>query len=339
MVRKIYPLLSFIIVNYNGAPFLRRCANSVLNSDYPNLEVIFFDNGSTDKSIEIIEKHYGSTPKFKIIKSSENLGLAKATNFCVKSASGKYLLLLDTDTELEKDCASRIVNAMESDAHIGGGQCKLLQMDDKTKYYSAGTFVDNFGICHYRGANAIDKGQYNQMNDIFGAIGAAFFVRRELFERLRGFDKSYFTWGEDIDLSWRIWIIGFRMVFLPYAVVYHKGGGASSKIAERRRVYVTYRNWISTKIKNYESINLVKNLVPYLLFLIAFGVINIKKGYLQPVASAMFYNVIHLKDTWIKRLVVQRERRMPDKWLVERGVIWKLNLIDSLSHVRGVLSG
>jgi len=334
----MYPMFSFIVVNYNGARFLGRCLTSVLNSDYPNFEVIFFDNGSIDNSIELVEKHYSSVPQFKVIRNFENLGLARASNFCAKSANGKYLLFLDNDTKVERSCASRIVEAMESDPQIGGGQCKLLQMDDKTKYYTAGTFVDSLGICHYRGVNVKDYGQYDRTCDIFGAIGAAFFVRSELFKRLGGFDPAYFTWGEDIDLSWRIWISGFRSIFLPEAIVYHKGGGTSSKIGERRRVYTTYRNWISTKIKNYELVNLIKYLPAYLLFLIAFGLVNIRKSYVQSILRAILYNITHLRDIWLKRLIVQEKRRVSDKWLVKRGVIWKLNLTGVLNHMHGVLS-
>jgi len=330
------PLISLPIVNYNGAKFLKQCLTSVLSADYPKLEVIFFDNGSSDDSVDLVRKIFSDNPHLTIIENSRNIGLAKAANICAKIASGKYLLFLDTDTQIEGNCVKEIVNVLEKNPNVGGGQCKLLYIDDRKIFYSTGTFLDTVGICHYRGVNKIDKGQYNSISSIFAAIGAAFFVRKELFDRLGGFDEDYFTWGEDIDLCWRIWLSGHKVIFIPTAVVYHKGSGTSGRVNERRRVCITYRNWIITKVKNHEK---ARNMVIYLFFLFLFGVINIKKSYLVAILSSISYNILHFKETWRKRLQVQPLITITTKQLIEEGILWKFDVKRIISnHNKGVLS-
>jgi GT2 family glycosyltransferase len=126
--------ISVIIVNYNGLEFVKHCLQSVLKSKYPYFEVIFVDNASNDGSLELVKKFFAHNPRLKIIENSKNLGLGAGGNIGAKYAKGKYLLFLDSDTEIDVNCISEIVKVLDSDPQIGAGQCKLLRMAEKYKY-------------------------------------------------------------------------------------------------------------------------------------------------------------------------------------------------------------
>lgn len=329
-IKTQHPLVSVIIVNYNGIRFVERCLNSVLRSNYPNFEVIFFDNTSTDGSVEFVRKNFCPHPRVKIIQSSKNIGLGNACNVCAEKAEGKYLLFLDVDTEVDSNCMDEIVKVMEENSDIGAGQCELLLMNDKVTYQSVGIFLDSLGFGYVRGAGA-HKGTYDRVFNVFSAVGAALFIRSNTFREVGGFDKDFFILNEEIDLCWKVWLAGYRVVFVPNATVYHNVGYASSKIVKTKFVYLTYRNWILSKFKNYGLFELVKCLPLYTLLLLGYGFINIRKSYLQAIISAVLYNFVHLRRTWRKRLNIQRIRKLSDKELIKKGVIWKFDMRRALS--------
>jgi hypothetical protein len=333
------PILSVIIVNYNGLNFVRHCLRSVLQSKYPYFEVLFVDNASNDGSLELVEKLFAHDSRLKIIKNPKNLGLGAGNNIGAKHAKGRYLLFLDNDTEIDANCIGEIVKVLDSNPQIGAGQCKLLRMSEKSRYQSAGIFIDSFGLGHIRGSGEVDKGQYDFISSIFSAVGAALFIRAALFKELGGFDEDFFIFEEEVDLCWRVWLHGYKVVFAPKAIVYHSIGGASSKLAKTRNVYLTYRNWIMSKIKNYGISNLFHCLPIYIVFLIAYGIVSMKRSYLGSIISAILYNIIHLRKIWRKRLNVQKARRISDKKLMQEGVILKFNTSEALKYLRRTLLG
>ena len=324
------PLVSIIIVNYNGINFVKKCLNSVLRSNFLNFEVIFFDNASSDGSSDFAESTFNSDPRLKIICSPTNVGLGNGCNVCADKSEGKYLLFLDVDTEIDSNCINEIFKVLEKNPDIGAGQCELLRMNDRKTYHSAGIFLDSIGFGYVKGTGA-PRGTYDHIYNIFSAVGAALFIRSDVFREIGGFDKDFFILNEEIDLCWKVWLYGYRVVYVPNAVVYHNIGYASGKIVKREFVYLTYRNWILSKLKNYELVELVKRLPPYTLLLFGYGLVNIRKSYMQAIISAIFYNIVHLRRTWRKRLNIQRMRKVSDKELMRNGIIWKFDLRRTLN--------
>ncbi|OLB91164.1 MAG: hypothetical protein AUH25_03305 [Thaumarchaeota archaeon 13_1_40CM_38_12] len=261
------PLASVIILNYNGEKYISQCVKSVLKSDYDNFELIIVDNNSSDHSLDIVEREF-SDNRIKVIKSDKNLGFAGGNNFGAEHATGKYFILLNIDTIVDPQWLSELVSVMELDDTIGAAQSKLLSLDDKTVFDSAGDYLDFFGNSFRRGGDwkEKDNGQYDNVHEIFSARGAALITRKEIVEKIGLFDDDYFLDYEDIDFCWRVRLFGLRIMFVPASQVYHKGAGISSEGNPNVKNFHPLKNKFMTLIKNYDTANMINYVILPFLF-------------------------------------------------------------------------
>lgn len=262
-----YPLVSIILLNYNGEKYISQCVKSVLKSDYNNFELIIMDNNSSDNSMEIIKREYDDN-RIRIIKSDKNLGFAGGNNRGAEYAKGEYFIFLNIDTIVDPRWISEIVSVMELDNTIGAAQPKLLSLDDKTIFDSAGDYLDFFGNSFRRGGDwqEKDNGQYDTIHEIFSARGAAMITRKYIVEKIGLFDSDYFLDYEDIDFCWRLHLFGLRIVFVPTSIVYHKGGGISSENQPDVKKFHSSKNRFTTMIKNYDTVNMINYaILPHML--------------------------------------------------------------------------
>jgi len=316
------PLISIIIVNYNGIKFIKRCLNSVLNSDYPNFEVIFVDNASIDGSYELVKKLFGSNSRLTIIRNNKNLGFTGGTNLGFWYAKGDYIVFLNYDTEVSQNWLKVLVEIMNSNLRIGAAQCKLLNLYDKRRIDSAGQFIDPLGYGYPRGDEE-DIGQYDNVEEIFYADGAALIVKRLIINQvsLNGlpFDSDYFGYYEDADLCWRVRLRGYKVVLIPTSIVYHARTAAKLHKMSSYLIFSHAKNRIMTLIKNYGLGNLIKYL-PLLLFfetIRAIILLKTKPDHSIAILKAILWNLKNLKKTWKKRLIVQQFiRRVPDPYIM-----------------------
>jgi len=316
------PLVSIILLNYNGKNFIRQCIKSILNSSYDNFELIVVDNNSTDNSIRIVEEFVDD--RIKIIKTKKNLGYAGGNNFGVKKAAGDYLVILNIDTEVDKEWLTELVKVMEQDTAIGVAQPKLLLLDDKTIFDSAGDYIDFFGAACRRGGDWFEKdhGQYDTIHDIFSARGAAIITRKKLVEEIGLFDDDYFLDYEDIDFCWRVRLYGKRVVMIPASIVYHKTGGISSKEPRLKNIH-PLKNRMMTLIKNYDDENMKKYAINPILRSIFTGsflmgpIVRSKEGP-RLILGAYFWLFKHRKELQRKREHIQnRIRKVPDSEIMK----------------------
>jgi GT2 family glycosyltransferase len=220
-------LLSIIIVNYNAGAFLPRCLCSIEAQTLRDHEVIIVDNGSSDGSLEVVQE----SERVQIIHNQQNLGFAAAQNQGIRHARGRYLMPLNFDIEMTPRFLEEMVAAIEKSPGIGLVTGKLVQMsadgEHLDTFYSTGHILPPDRFVHHRGAGEYDRGQYNDMEEVFGAPGAAPLYRREMLESIafRGayFDESLFTWYEDVDIDWRAKRMGWKCIYNPKAVAYHVG--------------------------------------------------------------------------------------------------------------------
>jgi len=256
------PLVSVIIVNHNGIEFVDNCLRSVLESRYPDFEVIVVDNASRDGSLEYIKKTFGSDPRLRLVENPGSFGPAVGRNQGARIAKGKHLIFFDNDTQVDKNCINELVVVLENDASIGAGQAKLLQWDNPNFYDCAGDYLGPLGFLIERSRGQEDIGQFDYVSDILSAKSAASIIRRDLFERIGGFDGDFYMYLEETDLSWRVWLSGYRVVFVPKSVVHHAYGTKKKSQSKYYPNYIVryygYRNYISTLIKNLSLINIIK---------------------------------------------------------------------------------
>jgi len=330
-----YPLISIVILNYNGKDFVEQCLKSVLNADYPNFEVILVDNASTDGSPKLVKKVFGSDPRLKVIQNNKNLGFAEGNNIGVKIAKGDYIVFLNNDTEVDPDWIEELVGGIKSDSTIGIAQSKLLSLSNRKTIDCTGGFIDHYGWSHRRGEGKEDRQQCNRVDEIFYAVGAAMAIKRDVLSKTGVFDSRYFIYFEDVDLCWRVWLSGYRVVFVPTSIVFHMVRG-TMKRQPVRTIFLSCKNNITTLLKNYELQNVAKYLPVNLIFICIVATfcllkneINITLAYLK----AILWNLLNLKHIWVERLRVQHIiRKIPDCKLFERGIILQKPLFASMLH-------
>lgn len=320
-----YPQISIILLNFNGAPFIRNCINSILNIRYPFYELIFVDNGSTDDSLEIIKKEFKHKLNIKLVDLGKNTGYPVGNNIGARYANrkSKYLLFLNVDTEVTLNFLEHLVKIMERNTFIGAAQPKLLLLAKDKKYIdSMGAFIDVIGTVYNIGGLEKDRGQYYQVRDVFYAKGAALFIRRRLFEEVGGFDEDFFLWRDEVDLCWRIWLHGFKVVNIPSSTIYHHGSAIIKKnFLKPEMAFFFTRNNITMLVKNYSLSNIVKFLPLFILIQAGITFRNTLKSsdisHIKSFYNAIIWNVINLKKTAIKRWNVQHIiRRKKDEELI-----------------------
>jgi GT2 family glycosyltransferase len=212
-------LVSVIIVNWNARGHLRECLQSVSMSTYSETEVLVSDNGSTDGSQEMIRTEY---PFVKTIQNSENLGFAVASNVAVLSAGGDFLFLVNNDAKIHPECVKKLLKVACSDRKIGILGCKVYLTGRGAKILEhAGGVIYPSGYTTNIGYLQSDRGQYNLVRDVDYVVGAAMMVRRSVIERVGLLDPLFGLYYEETDLCYRARKAGFRVVYVPDAIVHH----------------------------------------------------------------------------------------------------------------------
>jgi len=244
--------IAVVILNWNGKALLQKFLPSIIA--YSNEATIYVaDNASTDDSITFISSEF---PQIKIIKNKENGGYAKGYNDALKHLEEDIFCLVNSDIEVTKNWLYSIVETFKAEQNTAIIQPKILDCNKKTHFEyagAAGGFIDKFGypFCRGRVFDTIeeDKKQYDTNTQIFWASGACFFIRKNVFNTLKGFDESFFAHMEEIDLCWRAHNIGYTTKYVWQSKVYHVGG-ATLNASNPKKTYLNFRNSLATLFKN-----------------------------------------------------------------------------------------
>jgi GT2 family glycosyltransferase len=232
--------LSIIIVNYNVRNFLEQCLLSVRKaSENIDYEIFVVDNNSADGSCSMVKQSF---PEVKLIRNNQNLGFAVANNQAIKMATGKFILLLNPDTIVEEDTFSKCIMFMNE--HRDAGSVGVKMIDGKGKYLRESkralptpkvAFFKIFGFTsifpesqkfnkYYMGY--LDKDETNSVEILTGAF---MFIRKEALDKAGLLDESFFMYGEDIDLSYRLITSGFKNYYYPDVTIIHYKGQSTKK--------------------------------------------------------------------------------------------------------------
>ena len=239
------PKAAVVILNWNGQNYLEKFLPSVLATAYDNMEVIVADNGSTDGSVDFLEKHF---PQVSLIRFNENNGFAKGYNRALQKIQADYFAIINSDIEVKPGWLMPIVSLLEQDKLNAACQPKLLSYKNKNLFEyagGAGGWLDSFGYPFARGrvfdVCEEDKGQYDATERIFWVTGAAMVIRSNVFHEMKGFDEYFFAHQEEIDLCWRMQLAGYKLYCCPSSVVYHVGGGTLPR-GNSLKTFLNFRN-------------------------------------------------------------------------------------------------
>jgi hypothetical protein len=313
------PKIAVMILNYNGIQFLESCIDSLLNQTYKNFDIIMIDNNSSDGSVKLVSKKF---PQVKIIKNNTNLGFSRAYNNAIFMVDADWIVMLNNDTSVCKDWLENLVKAIDDQEAIYGS--KILLMGSIGLLNHAGGYLTPIGT-------GIDIGFLKPNGDIFSrrrivgyVCGASLLIKKSVFEKIGGFDPCYEAYCEDVDLCWRAWLLGKRVVYVPQSVVYHKYGGSWGERKNILRVKHAQKSRLLNIIKNLELTTLPTSLFVSILydFLRIIGFLRAKQVVqVKSIISGYLYILINFDQAFKKRLVVQKTRKLSDKDLIKLGLL------------------
>ncbi len=251
-------VVSVILVNYRGADDTITCLQEFARVEWPadRLELVVIDNDSGDGSAEKIR---AAVPHAKVIESGGNLGFAGGCNLGVAHASGEWVAFLNNDARPGPQWIAAAVEAMESDPSIGAVASKVLDWDGNLVDYVDGSLTW-YGAGYKREAEKPDSPEYDVPKDVLFGTGAAMFVPTALYREIGGFDERFFMFYEDVDLGWRLNLLGYKVRYVPGSVAFHKHHVTMKKFGNFREAYLLERNALLSMYKNLDDESLAKAL-------------------------------------------------------------------------------
>lgn len=313
--------IAVVILNWNGTKLLKQFLPSVIEFS-PEAVIYVADNASSDESIEVLKSDF---PDVKIIQNKENFGFARGYNEALQFVDEPYYALVNSDIEVTDGWLKPILSTFENSLEIAIIQPKILAYNNKECFEyagAAGGFIDKYGFpfCRGRIFNTIEKdtNQYNDITEIFWASGACFFIRKEVFHKLNGFDADFFAHQEEIDLCWRAFNENYKILYNPNSLVYHVGG-ATLQVGSPMKTFLNFRNSLWMMLKNLPK----EKLIPILLLRLTLdGIAGIKfllQGQLKhtiAILKAHFYFYTYLFHFLRKRKNNQERKYFKTKSIV-----------------------
>lgn len=250
--------IAIVILNWNGRKLLQQFIPSIVQHS-SEATIYVADNASTDDSIVFIQSNY---PQIKIIQNIANFGFAKGYNEALKFVEEEFYALVNSDIEVTENWLKPVVSLLEANPNVAIVQPKILDFKNKIRFEYAGAgggFIDKYGYPFCRGrifdSIEIDNGQYNDTSEIFWASGACFFIRKDVYRKLNGFDDHFFAHQEEIDLCWRAFNSNWLTMYCGNSTVYHVGG-ATLHVANPNKTFLNFRNSLLMLVKNVPKNNL-----------------------------------------------------------------------------------
>lgn len=309
------PETSVIIPNWNGADLLKICLPSLRKQSYRDFELIIVDNGSSDDSIPVVDKLF---PEARVIYLAKNVGFSPAVNLGIQQALGKFFVLINNDTRLDKNCLRFLVEAAKSRKEVGMIAAKMLNFYHPNLIDSAGDYIDAVGHAQNIGLGEKDGVKFSRPGYVFLTTGGGSLIKRELIETTGLFDDDYFAYFEDVDLSLRAQMRGFKCWFEPKARIYHIHKATSNR-NKAFTEYLQFRNMTQTVVKDFPKELLLRDFNWLKIILVNLNTVRYLAGigYLGPALRAELYILANLPKLLAKRRQIQSRRQVPVSYIIE----------------------
>jgi GT2 family glycosyltransferase len=267
-----YPTVSIIVLNYNGLRYMDDCFSSLSQLDYSAdcLDLVLADNASSDGSLEYVREHF---PQVRILQFDRNYWFSGGMNRAVARSESELVAFLNSDMRVEPGWLKGLVTALGDEPRTVCSSSKILNWDGTLMDFG-GTLFSFLGHARADGYRHRDLTAYDNVGHILAPCGGAMLIDRDVFLDVGGFDEAYDAYFEDVDLGWRLWIMGYQVVFAPQSVCYHVHFGSSSALSPAKVQYLYERNALYTILKNYEQ-RYLDRVLPLALFM------QFKRAYLH----------------------------------------------------------
>ena len=339
-------LISTVVLNWNNKNVIEACLDSLISQTYPHHEILVVDNGSQDGSLELIKLKYSS--KLQIVENSRNLGFAEGVNIGIKHSQGEFIALLNSDAVVRDNWLEELLKGISRSESIGMAASKIYFAGKENILDNTGAVISRDGLGMGRGRLEKDVGQYDSCEEVLCPSGCAALYRRQMLEEAGGFDQHFFAYGEDLDIGLRGRLLGWRSVYVPAAVVYHKLSSSTGLVSPLKAYYVE-RNRLWVLLKCFPLPHLLVS--PYYTFrryfYILYGMLSGKgpaSSYLKRSSAlsllfilikAYFSTLYFLPYLIGQRIKLQRKRKVTSKefgeWLKIYGINEKQAALNELA--------
>lgn len=256
--------VTVVIVNWNGKALLDECLESLRKQVYSSFSIIIVDNDSQDGSVDFVKTNY---PEIKVIALSQNLGFASANNLALQTIQTDYVALLNNDAVTDTMWLNNLVTALETRPEAGFVASKML-------FYHQPDVIDRVGDAYTKAGTALLRGRgmkshnFNEIDWVFGACAGAALYRMSMLNDIGLFNENFFLLYEDVDLSFRAQLKGYKCLFVPQAIVYHKGSHSIIHDSPMS-IYYSHRNLEWVYIQNMPARLILRTIFPHILYNIA----------------------------------------------------------------------
>lgn len=311
------PKVSLIVVNYNGKALVTGCLRALEEQGFRDFEVIIVDNDSSDGSLYEIQKFLEESPLLpfvKLIPLGRNLGFAGGNREGLKHACGEYVAFLNNDAEPDKNWLGELVKAMDSDPEVGICASKMIVYGTEM-LDSAGDGFSTYLRGFKRGEGKASS-LFNRVEYVFGACAGAALYRRKMIEEIGFLDEDFFLIHEDTDLNFRAQLFGWKVLYVPTAIVYHKVRSSIGKMSDIA-VYYTLRNSEFVRIKNVPLALFISCFPEFIMGMVTeFIYFAIKRKHLKLYCKAKIDAIRMLPRMLKKRAMIMKSRKVSNKYLL-----------------------
>lgn len=305
------PTVSLIIVNWNGHHHLSVCLDSILSQTLIPDEIIFVDNQSSDESVTYVQENF---PTIKVIQLESNMGFSGGNNVGLEYAHGELIALINNDTEADPLWLEESVKALQENLNAGFTASRVCLFNNRK-------YIDTVGDLFFRSGYPSKRGwlqpfglEYSQQSWTFGSCAAAAVYRKEMIDKIGFFDEDFFNYQEDIDLSFRAQLAGYRCLYVPIAIVYHKVS-SSTGINSPQKQYWSHRNHWFTLIKNLPTQLWLHYIWEILIAEIFVFGSSLRQNRFNIFIKARFDVVRFLPKMFKKRNLIQKQRRVSIQYI------------------------
>lgn len=304
--------ISVVVVNWNGRHLLKDCLTALERQTFRDFETIVVDNGSTDGSAGYIREEF---PWTKLVELSANRGFAEGSIAGYEQSTGQLIVLLNNDTEVHPDWLSEIHKASVLFPEAGSFASKMMYFDDRQRIENCGFALGTTGTTIDLGRDELDGPKWQEPQEIFGGCGGAVAYRRSMLEVVGFLDPDFFMVYEDVDLSFRAQLRGYKCVYIPAAIVFHRYR-ATLGTRPGPQVFYSQRNIEYVYFKNMPLGLMLRSILGRFLYEIGAAVYFARKGCGAAFLHSKSSFVRHLPALWRKRRIIQRGKTVGNPQLL-----------------------